>query len=47
LNAQLRIEMFNAFNRVQFSPPNAQAGNANFGVVSGPRQIRVAIKLIF
>ena len=35
LNAQLRIEMFNAFNRVQFRFPNTQAGNANFGVVSG------------
>ena len=51
LNAQLRMEMFNALNRVQFSPPNTQAGNANFGVVSGqangPRQIQMAIKLIF
>lgn len=50
-NAQVRIEMFNAFNRVQFSQPNQQAGNANFGVVSGqansPRQIQVATKLIF
>ena len=51
LNAQLRLEMFNALNRVQFSPPNTQAGNANFGVVSGqangPRQIQMAVKLIF
>ena len=49
-NAQFRLEMFNALNRVQFSPPNTQAGNANFGVVSGqangPRQIQVALKLI-
>jgi hypothetical protein len=50
-NAQLRIETFNALNRVQFGTPNTQAGNSSFGVVSsqanGPRQIQIAVKLMF
>jgi hypothetical protein len=50
-NAQLRIEAFNVLNRVQFGVPNTQAGNSNFGIVSsqanGPRQIQLAIKLMF
>jgi hypothetical protein len=50
-NAQLRMEVFNVFNRVQFSPPNTQVDNSNFGVVSsqanGARQIQMAIKLLF
>src|SRR6185436_14628995 len=50
-NAQFRIEIFNAFNRVQFGFPNTQAGNSAFGTVSsqanGPRQIQVATKLLF
>jgi hypothetical protein len=51
VNAQLRVEVFNAFNRVQFAPPNTQAGNASFGVISaqanGARQIQAAVKLLF
>jgi len=50
-NAQLRIEAFNAFNRVQFGMPNTQVGNSSFGIVSSqsnaPRQIQVAMKLVF
>jgi Carboxypeptidase regulatory-like domain/TonB dependent receptor len=50
-NAQLRVEVFNAFNRVQFAAPNTQVGNSNFGVVSaqanGARQIQAAVKLLF
>ena len=50
-NAQIRIEAFNAFNRTQFGNPNTQVGNGNFGIVSGtanaPRQIQLAMKLIF
>ena len=50
-NAQLRIEAFNVFNRVQFGIPNTQAGNSSFGVVSGiantPRQVQIAVKLLF
>ena len=50
-NAQVRLEMFNALNRVQFGAPNTQVGNGNFGIVSsqanGPRQVQLALKLIF
>ncbi|HEU0004668.1 MAG TPA: carboxypeptidase regulatory-like domain-containing protein, partial [Terriglobia bacterium] len=50
-NVQFRTEFFNAFNRVRFAGPNAQVGNSAFGVVSsqgnGPRQIQMAIKLVF
>ena len=50
-NAQIRIEAFNALNRVQFGLPNTQAGNGNFGIVTsqanGPRQVQLALKLIF
>lgn len=50
-NVQFRAEFFNAFNRVRFGGPNTQVGNSALGVVSsegnGPRQIQMAIKLIF
>ncbi len=50
-NAQVRIEAFNALNRVQFNPPNTQVGNSSFGVVTSqqntPRQVQLALKLIF
>lgn len=50
-NAQFRLEAFNAFNRVQFGVPNTQVGNGSFGIVSGtangPRQIQLALKLLF
>jgi TonB-dependent receptor-like protein len=51
VNAQFRAEFFNAFNRVQFSPPGTRVDASNFGVVSGqantPRQIQLSLKLIF
>jgi hypothetical protein len=50
-NAQLRLEFFNAFNRPQFGNPNTQVDSGNFGIVSGqangPRQIQLALKLLF
>jgi hypothetical protein len=50
-NAQLRLEAFNALNRVQFAAPNTQVGSGSFGVVSAqanaPRQLQAAVKLIF
>ncbi len=50
-NVQFRAEFFNAFNRVQFSGPNGTVDNSAFGTVSGqangPRQIQLAIKLVF
>jgi hypothetical protein len=51
LNVQFRAEFFNAFNRVQFSPPATRVDQSNFGVVSGqangPRQIQLSAKLMF
>jgi len=50
-NAQFRVEIFNAFNRVQFSPPATRVDQSNFGVVSGqtntPRQVQLSAKLMF
>ena len=50
-NVQFRAEMFNAFNRVQFSGPNGSFDSGAFGTVggqaNGPRQIQLALKLVF
>ncbi|MFN0120814.1 MAG: TonB-dependent receptor domain-containing protein, partial [Blastocatellia bacterium] len=50
-NVQFRAEFFNAFNRVRFAGPNGTVDNAAFGTVggqgNGPRQIQLAIKLVF
>jgi len=50
-NVQLRAELFNAANRVQFGKPGTALGNAQFGVVSSqanlPRQIQLALKFVF
>ncbi|MGH9844698.1 MAG: TonB-dependent receptor domain-containing protein [Blastocatellia bacterium] len=50
-NVQFRAEFFNAFNRVRFAGPNGTVDNSAFGTVTsqgnGPRQIQLAIKLIF
>ena len=50
-NVQFRAEMFNAFNRVRFSGPNSQLDSGSFGTVggqgNGPRQIQLALKLVF
>jgi hypothetical protein len=46
-----RAEIFNLFNRVQFSPPGNQLGSSLFGVISGqlnnPRLIQMALRLTF
>ena len=48
---QFRSEVFNLFNRVQFSYPGTALGNPQFGVVSGqynnPRLVQFALRLIF
>jgi hypothetical protein len=48
---QLRMEIFNLFNRVRFNYPGTQMGNPQFGVVSGqyndPRLIQLALRLSF
>jgi hypothetical protein len=50
-NAQFRVEFFNAFNRVQLGAPGASVDAGNFGVIggtaNGPRQIQLALKLLF
>lgn len=51
LTAQFRIESFNLFNRVQFSPPGSQAGSTSFGIVTSQantsRELQAALKLLF
>jgi outer membrane receptor protein involved in Fe transport len=51
LQGELRVEAFNAFNRVQFGQPGTQAGTTSFGVISTqanqPRQLQAAFKLLF
>ena len=56
LGVQFRAEFFNAFNRVNFGPPNTTvfssgAINASAGVITtlaaNPRQIQFGLKLIF
>lgn len=54
LGLQFRTEFFNAFNRVQFGPPNTAcctSNNASFGLVSSqlnnPRLIQFALKFLF
>ena len=51
LQMRFETEFINAFNRVQFGPPNAQVGNANYGKVTAtvnqPRLIQFAARLTF
>ncbi|HEY3131359.1 MAG TPA: carboxypeptidase regulatory-like domain-containing protein, partial [Acidobacteriota bacterium] len=49
-NAQFRAEFFNAFNTTQFNGPGTNRPSGDFGVISGasgPRQIQLALKLMF
>ena len=51
VSLNVRTEVFNLFNRVQFAPPTVQAGSANFGVVTStqntPRLLQFAMRLAF
>jgi hypothetical protein len=56
LTVQFRAEIFNAFNRVNFGPPNTTvfssgAISASAGVITtlaaNPRQIQFGLKMIF
>jgi hypothetical protein len=51
LSLDLRAEVFNLYNRVQFGDPGTQLGSATFGIVStqtnNPRQIQFAGRLSF
>jgi hypothetical protein len=47
---QIRVEMFNAFNKVNLNNPNAVFGSANFGRIASAqnmRQIQLGAKLLF
>jgi hypothetical protein len=48
---EIRLETFNAVNRVQFAPPDTNVGNATFGQIAGqanqPRQAQIGLKLYF
>jgi len=48
---QFRAEFFNLFNKTNFSPPNSNISNGNFGTItslaSPARQIQFALKLLF
>jgi len=55
-SVEFRVEVFNLFNRTQFSPPNTtccSTNNADFGVVTStapgtnPRLIQFALKFLF
>ncbi len=48
LKLQFRVEMFNAFNRVNFYAPDGNLTDSSFGVISGtmpPRDIQMGLKL--
>jgi len=51
LNIQLRVEAFNAFNRVQFGVPNTSINSTAFGVISSqqnlPRNLQLGLRLLF
>ena len=47
---ELRVQLFNAFNHVNFRRPNAVYGNTLFGKIFGARharEIEVALKYSF
>jgi hypothetical protein len=51
IHANFEAEFLNAFNRVQFGPPNNQVGNPNYGKVTAtvnqPRLVQFALRLSF
>lgn len=51
IRAQVRLEVLNAMNRVQFSGPNTSVTSSSFGVVSGqanaPRQLQIGLKMLW
>ncbi len=48
---EIRLEAFNVFNRIQFAPPDTNAGDATFGQITAqanqPRQVQLGLKLYF
>jgi hypothetical protein len=47
---QIRIEAFNLFNRVNFTPPAANRSNSNFGTITSTfdaRQVQLGLKVLW
>ncbi len=48
---EIRLEVFNVLNHVQFAAPDTNVGDATFGEITAqanqPRQVQVALKLYF
>ena len=50
LTAQVRVEVFNLFNRANLGAPAAVAGASNFGTITtalDPRVVQLAVKVLF
>lgn len=50
LIAELRLEAFNALNRVNFGDPQTNINTANYGLITGadaPRQVQIGIRISF
>jgi hypothetical protein len=50
VRVQFRVEAFNATNTPEFSAPNAQVGNPNFGLINSsgrPRNLQLGLKVTF
>ncbi len=47
---QIRVEAFNLFNRVNFTPPAANRSNSNFGTITSTfdaRQMQLGLKVLW
>ena len=48
---QIRLEAFNALNRVQFGAPDTNVGDATFGEITSQanqsRQVQIGLKLYY
>jgi len=51
MRLEIRIEVFNVFNHVQFAAPDTIVGDATFGQITSqanpPRQVQAGLKLYF
>ena len=50
MRLQIRVEIFNIFNQVNYNNPNASFGSAAFGTITGAgsmRQMQLGGKLLF
>jgi hypothetical protein len=50
VNAEFRVELFNAFNHAQFGEPDGNINSSSFGFVTTanpPRIMQLSLKLLF